>query len=121
MSPTDAPGLEKKLYALELEFMRPATRSSRKRLEDLIDERFVAVASTGDVYDRAGAISALLLESPPAWSIVGFEVRALGEEVFLTTYVATTSGAPSSHRSSIWRLRDGRWTIAFHQGTRVRD
>src|SRR6185312_5186042 len=77
MSMSDHGELEKKLCGLELEFMRPATRSSRKRLEELIDEDFVAFASTGDSYDRAGTISALLLESPPAWSMVGFEVRVL--------------------------------------------
>jgi len=113
--------LEKKLYGLELEFMRPATRSSRKRLEELIDEDFVAIASTGDRDDRAACISALLLENPPAWSIVGFEVRVLAVGVALTTYVATTSGGSSSHRSSIWKLADGRWRILFHQGTRARD
>jgi len=121
MSMSDHGELEKKLCGLELEFMRPATRSSRKRLEELIDEDFVAFASTGDSYDRAGTISALLLESPPAWSMVGFEVRVLAPAVALTTYVATTSGGSSSHRSSIWKLVDGRWRITFHQGTRLPD
>ncbi len=118
---SDLAELERKLYALELEFMRPATRSSRSRLEELIDEEFVAFASTGEMYDRARTISALLLESPPAWSIVDFKARALGVGAALTTYLATTSGRPSSHRSSIWKLVDGRWRITFHQGTPVRD
>lgn len=119
MSASDRAELERKLYDLELAFMRPAARSSRKRLEELIDEDFVAFASTGERYDRERCICALLLESPPAWSIVGFEVRVVVPGVVLTTYLATTSGGPSSHRSSIWKLADGRWRIAFHQGTRL--
>ena len=121
MNDRDLPALEKKLYALELELMRPATRSSRARLEELIDEEFVAFASTGAMYDRESCISALLLERPQAWSIGDFQVRLLAAEVALTTYVATTSGGPSSHRSSIWKLADGRWKMTFHQGTPAKD
>lgn len=117
----DLPALEKKLYALELELMRPATRSSRATLEGLLDEEFVAFASTGAMYDRERCISALLLERPQAWSIGGFQVRLLAPGVALTTYVATTSAGPSSHRSSIWKLADGRWRMTFHQGTTAKD
>jgi hypothetical protein len=117
----DLPALEKKLYALELEMMRPATRSSRASLEELIDEDFVAFASTGAMYDRESCISALLLERPQAWSIGGFQVRLLAPGVALATYVATTSAGPSSHRSTIWKLADGRWRMTFHQGTAVKD
>lgn len=113
--------LEKRLYELEVALMRPLTRSSRSSLEELIDEGFIGFASSGAMYDRESTISALLLETPPAWSIAGFEVRLLGPGVALTTYVATTSGGPSSQRSSIWKLSGGRWRIGFHQGTPIRD
>jgi len=113
--------LEKKLYALELELMRPATRSSRATLEELIDEDFVAFASTGAIYDRESALSSLLLERPQAWSIGGFHLRLLAPGVALATYVATTSAGPASHRSSIWKLSGGRWRMTFHQGTPAQD
>jgi hypothetical protein len=118
---SDLPALEKMLYALELELMRPSTRGSRATLEEMIDEEFVAFASTGAVYDREATLSALLLERPQAWSIGGFRARLIAPGVALTTYVATTSTGPSSQRSSIWRLADGRWRMTFHQGTPVRD
>lgn len=113
--------LEKTLYGLEIDLMRPVTRSSRTSLEGLIDEGFVGFASSGAMYDRESTISALLLETPPAWSIAGFEVRLLAPGVALTTYVATTSAGPSSQRSSVWKLSDGHWRIAFHQGTPIRE
>lgn len=119
MSAPSDPG--KELYALELELMRPSTRGSRAALEQLIDEDFMAFASSGAMYDRAAAISALLLERPQAWSIGGFQARLLAPGVALTTYVATTSAGPSSQRSSIWRLAGGRWRMTFHQGTPVHD
>ena len=53
-APAPSP-LEKELYALELELMRPATRSSRAILEELLDEDFVAFASSGVAYDRQAA------------------------------------------------------------------
>jgi hypothetical protein len=117
----DPAALEKKLYALELALMRPATRSSRASLEELIDEELVAFGSNGRMYDRESCISALLLEGPQAWSIGDFRVRMLAPGVALTTYVAATSAGPSSHRSSIWRLDHGRWRMTFHQGTAAKD
>lgn len=118
---TDLAELEQHLHGLEQELMRPATRSSRKRLEELLDDDFVEFTSTGSPYDRASVISALMLENPVAWSIASFTARALAEDVTLVTYVATKGGGQSSLRCSIWKRSAGRWRMTFHQGTRMRE
>ncbi len=115
---SDAERLEQ-LYGLELQLLQPATRSSRRNLEDLLADDFVEIGSTGTIYDRARVISALLLESPAAWSVASFEARSLAPGIALVTYLATKSGGESSRRCSIWKLNDGRWRMTFHQGTRV--
>lgn len=114
----DPAQLERRLYALEVQLMQPATRSSRKSLEELLAEDFVEIASTGVVYGREEVISALLLEQPPAWSVASFHARHVAEGVALVTYLATKGGGEISRRCSVWKLAEGRWRMVFHQGTR---
>jgi hypothetical protein len=117
----DLANLEQQLYGLEQQLLRPATRSSRKNLEELLAEDFVEFGSSGVIYDRASVISSLAQENPVAWSIASFKARALAEGVALVTYVATKGEVDSSLRCSIWKLTDGRWRMAFHQGTKVQE
>lgn len=117
---TDVTDLERELHDLELQFMRPGVRSSRKSLEELLAEDFVEFGSAGDIYDRSSIVSALVLEAPVAWSIASFQAKLLAGDVALVTYSATKGGGESALRSSIWRRIDGRWRMVFHQGTRIR-
>ena len=75
---TDVADLERLLYELEQQVLRPATRSSRKHLEELLAEDFLEFGSSGGIYDQASVISALMLEQPAAWSIANFQVRPAG-------------------------------------------
>jgi len=115
------PDLERQLFGLEQQLMRPGVRSSRQALEALLTEDFVEFGSSGHVHDRASIISALLLEPPAAWSIANFRVRLLSGDVALVTYLASMSGGGSSLRCSIWKRVDGQWKMAFHQGTPARE
>ncbi len=54
-----------------------------------------------------------------------FKITELSEDVMLATYYIeftdiSTSERKESLRSSIWKFRDGRWQMAFHQGTLIR-
>ncbi len=111
--------LEQLLGAHEERLLRAAPRSSRKTLEELLAEDFYEFGSSGTVWDRESVISALTMESPAAWSIANFKATALTEDVALVTYLATTGAGGSSLRSSIWKRDDGRWRMAFHQGTKI--
>jgi hypothetical protein len=116
---SDDAELERHLHGLEEQLMRPATRSSRRKLEELLADDFVEFGSSGAVYDRESVISALLLEQPPAWSIANFEARPLGTDAALVTYTATKGGGASSLRCSVWKRYGKHWKMVFHQGTRI--
>lgn len=47
-----------------------------------------------------------------------FEVHPLSKDVALTTYqIFNEMNNQHSLRSSIWKFREGRWQMYFHQGT----
>ena len=114
---SDAPDLERHLFALEQRLMRPGVRASRKEVEELLDPEFVEFGSSGKIHDRASVVTALLLEAPAAWSIADFRARRLAEDVALVTYLAIMAGGGSSLRCSLWKRSAGAWKMTFHQGT----
>ncbi|HEX4780845.1 MAG TPA: DUF4440 domain-containing protein [Usitatibacter sp.] len=116
---SENPDLRRHLFDLEEQLVKPAARSSRERLEELLAEDFFEFGSSGNVHDRAHVIAGALGESPGAWSIANFKMTLLAEDVALVTYIATQSAGASSLRSSVWRRSDGRWRMAFHQGTKI--
>jgi len=69
-------------------------------------------------------MEALQVESPADISMVDFRIKMLSADVALITYRAVWRRATDvqtsfSLRSSLWVMRDDRWQIVFHQGTRV--
>ena len=69
-------------------------------------------------------MEALLVETPADISMVDFRIKMLSADVALITYRAVWRRATDvqtscSLRSSLWVMRDDRWQIVFHQGTRV--
>jgi glyoxylase I family protein len=50
-----------------------------------------------------------------------FRSKRLAPGVALVTYSIRREDSQPVHtlRSSIWQLRDGRWQLVFHQGTRT--
>jgi hypothetical protein len=122
MPPETPPSLREHIRELEERLLRPEVRRSRQALAELLADDFVEFASDGAAYDKARVIDALQVEPLHQRSITEFQVAALAEHVVLSTYRITKSGDPSqepamSLRSSIWKERDGRWQLIFHQGT----
>ena len=122
--------LESELLALEEALLDPEVRRSPERMGALIADEFVEFASSGVAYDKARILEVLqdeaLADDPVTRSLAHFEAVSLGDGVALTRYrllrQRSTRDAPTqSLRSSIWRRRDGRWQVAFHQGTFVAD
>jgi hypothetical protein len=97
-------------------------RGSPERLAVLLAEDFVEFGSSGRVFNRTEIIAALAKETATKRSLTEFKATMLSEDVALVTYRATRrstgdAAAVSALRSSIWRRRDGRWQMVFHQGT----
>ncbi|HXF79509.1 MAG TPA: DUF4440 domain-containing protein [Usitatibacter sp.] len=115
------PDLRKHLFDLEQRLAAPAARISRQEAEELLAEEFVEFGSSGRVLDRASVVAAAATEKPSAWSIADFKVTSLSEDVALATYIATRGTGGSTLRCSIWKRIDGRWRMAFHQGTKIQE
>ncbi|SQC56251.1 Uncharacterized protein conserved in bacteria [Listeria newyorkensis] len=48
-----------------------------------------------------------------------FEIQELAEDVVLATYrIFNVTQKQESLRSSIWKFKDARWQLVFHQGTK---
>jgi hypothetical protein len=109
-------GLEEKLFS-------NAVRKDSDTLSTMLAEEFREFGSSGRAYSRPEIIASLQSGPPVNISMEDFAVEMLTEGIALATYksVRDVPGSPAieSLRSSIWILRDNRWQMRFHQGTRM--
>jgi len=116
------PALSEHLCKLEELMAKPEVRRSPEELARLLAEDFREFGSSGRVFDKGQIIDALQNQPPVQLWLDEFHVESLAPDVALVTYRGNCrfSGSDQvSHslRSSIWRNRDGRWEVVFHQGT----
>ncbi|WP_131782819.1 DUF4440 domain-containing protein [Legionella gresilensis] len=95
---------------------------SLEELANLIDDEFIEIGSSADLYDKAEVIRWLKSINQPQYSGYSFKAKALSENIILLTYISSvkdTADAMNKQaiRSSIWRLQDKQWRMIFHQGT----
>ena len=115
--------LSSRLLALELQLLTPQTRTDPAALLTLLTPDFREFGSSGRIFTRDSILTLLQTETdftPP--EITNFEARELTPNLTLVTYQTTrpnTPDEPTSNRSSLWTLRDNRWQLLFHQGTRI--
>lgn len=110
------------LFDLETQLHRQDIRADEAALCQLIAEDFFEFGVSGTVWTRDAVIGALRGEAFSPREVSDFQVTSLADNVALVTYrahrVATAQRpAAESLRSSVWRFRDGRWQMQFHQGT----
>lgn len=75
-------------------------RYSRDHVRATIEERLAAPADESD------------------WATSEFQVRAMGASVYLLTYTLA-QGSRLTRRLTVWRRRENRWSVLFHQGTLI--
>lgn len=114
------------LRALEELLLDPVVRRSREKLETLLGDDFVEYGASGAIYNKEQVVSALEREHhEPAVQRMArdFRISELADGVAQVTYNAVRIDEASietrSLRSSIWKFKDGRWQMIFHQGTPV--
>ena len=91
------------------------------QLAALLAEDFREIGSSGRTFSRARILEELQAESPlPTTTLSDFQCSMLSDTLALVTYrTARIDPKAIALRSSLWVLRDHRWQILFHQGTRV--
>lgn len=109
-------------WAGEEALLASETRHDAASIEALLDPEFREFGQSGRVWTREAIIEMLLADSPDTvdadWTIGDGSASVLAEDVVLLTY-SLVFDVRHSRRSSIWRIRDGRASILFHQGTTV--
>lgn len=110
------------LLDLETRLHRQDIRADETALRRLIAEDFFEFGVSGTVWTRDAVVDALRGESFSPREVTDFRLTMLADDVALVTYRGHRFDTPQrpasdSLRSSIWRLREGRWQMQFHQGT----
>ena len=108
------------LKELEKKLFNPAAGKASSLFSKLLADDFVEFGSSGRIYSRKQIIESLLHETATKISTSNFKAVRLDKEYFLVTYKALKTIDKTkiySLRSSIWRFRDNKWQIVFHQGT----
>lgn len=100
----------------------PEIRRSPAELARLLADDFQEFGGSGRVFDKGQIIDALQNQPAVQLWLDEFQVKCLAPDVALVTYRGNCKFPDSekvSHslRSSIWRNRNGRWEVVFHQGT----
>lgn len=114
--------LHTQLRTLEELMTKPEIRRSADELSRLLADDFREFGGSGRIFDKPQIIAAL--KNQPAFELwlEDFQVVPLAADLALVTYLGNCRFPDSckvlrSLRSSIWRKRDGRWEVLFHQGT----
>lgn len=103
-------------------FHGPCWRS-RQDFDAAVASEFWEVGASGRRYSRehVRAVTEQRMTAPPDesdWETSDFQVRAMGASVYLLTYTLV-QGERSTRRLTVWRRRENRWSVMFHQGTVV--
>ncbi|WP_425352645.1 DUF4440 domain-containing protein [Methylobacterium terrae] len=96
------------------------------RVAALLTDDFLEFGRSGGVCGKDEVVHSLAAERDCERSELtayGYELRILAVGVVLLTYrtIRKEEGGPDLHtlRSSVWKLIDGHWQMAFHQGTPI--
>ena len=107
------------LYELEDRLLQPEVRQSTVDIDSLLAEDFVEFGSSGTICRKQQCIGGM---PQIRASMLHFKAELLAPGVALTTYRVFKHDEPRPHmkyslRSSIWKFKDDRWQLFFHQGT----
>lgn len=106
-----------KIKELELSLLTYDIRNSIDELNELIEDEFIEIGSSGKIYNKQDTIHSLPDENERKFKTSNFKLTDLSNEMILVTY-ETEENLLSTLRSSIWKKSSGNWKIIFHQGTK---
>lgn len=110
--------LKAHLQHLEEQLLHPEVRSSREALQRILAEDFFEFGSSGRVLYKNESIGEEGI-GKVEMRLSDFEIQELAGDVVLATYrIFNVTQKQESLRSSIWKFKDARWQLVFHQGTK---
>jgi hypothetical protein len=112
------------LRELEESLLTNSLRKDAEKVSALLAEEFCEFGRSGTVYSKADILALLQDEEETRIVMRDFIYRSIAEGVALVTYRSERAEPDgeliAALRSSLWLMRDGRWQMVFHQGTRVK-
>lgn len=95
-------------------------------LVDLIDDEFFEIGSRSMIHDKAEVKRWLTSGEASLYQGSSFKAHPLSEDIILITYLSftkdpSTGKTKQAMRSSLWRFREEKWRIVFHQGTSLKE
>ena len=114
-------------FQLETSLHKRQIRNCADATSALLANDFVEFGSSGKVWDKSSIVASMQTETmDEPITVEDFEARELASDVVLITYTSSRSKRVvegplpvSSLRSSIWKRRNGKWQMIFHQGTKI--
>ena len=109
---------------LEIELLGSDTRSSARRLDELLADEFLEIGASGILYTKQDVVKILPGETRAKFTILAFQAKEITADTILAIYLVEKEFPENplrtlSHRSSLWQRRNGGWQMIFHQGTAV--
>ncbi|PNG29881.1 MULTISPECIES: nuclear transport factor 2 family protein [Pseudomonas] len=110
------------LLMLERQLQQAEVRADRQALEALLADDFLEFGASGGRWNKAQVLQSLPQQDFIERSISEFSLQPLAADLAQVTYLCHNAAAGgraagSAWRSSLWRCREGRWQMLFHQGT----
>ncbi len=119
----DLDALQEHLRRLEEEMFKASVRKDAGAMSSMLAEEFREFGASGRTFTRAEILAELAGESEREISLRDFKIAGLADGVVLATYRAVRRAVGmetvETLRSSLWVMRDERWQMVFHQGTRA--
>ena len=109
---------------LEMELLHSDTRKSAQRLNDLLADDFFEIGASGTRYTKDDVIRLLPEEPADRHAMYDFRATEIAPDIILAIFSEEKESFArgervASMRSSIWKKRNGRWQMLFHQGTKT--
>ncbi len=109
------------LLELESELLKHSTRKNLNKLDVLLSDEFYEIGTSGRVYTKKVILDRMPKEQHSNIKADNFQAIELAPNVvqlrFRTIRENKDGSSSVSLRSSIWKLKNKRWQIIFHQGT----
>ncbi|SEC17711.1 glyoxylase I family protein [Pseudomonas saponiphila] len=114
--------MHKVLLELETSLQQAEVRGDRQVLDALLADDFFEFGASGGRWNKAQVLQSLPQQVFIERRISEFSLLPLAPDLAQVTYLCNNAAAggraaSSAWRSSLWRCREGRWQMLFHQGT----
>ncbi|MFC4321969.1 nuclear transport factor 2 family protein [Litchfieldia salsa] len=114
--------LKEEIRRLEESLHSPDIRTSPEKINQLLSDDFFEFGASGNKWTKADCVGDDGLAVLKV-KIIEFDLHTLSPGVVLATYLLhdeLREEMKYTWRSSIWKQRDGRWQMFFHQGTPIK-